>query len=237
MSELNAKFIRTFEEIVDEVNRRAGAPTSRVFEIERASYRDSTVLRNRALLIYVRDVRNALQHPKHSSKGPSVEVSESFLREVQGLLSQLLNPVTASDVGVPRRDISIARPDDSLGQLAALMKRNGFSHLPILNERGAVFGVFNEAAVFDFIWGEQETIIGRDMRLSDILSNCAIDVERTETFKFVKPGTQLDFLVGMFRSIGSAKTRLGAVFVTASGQRNEPLQRMITAWDVLAADQ
>jgi CBS domain-containing protein len=233
----NEAFIRTFEEIVTEVNRRAGAVTSRAFEIERAAERDPTVRQNRDLLIYIRDVRNTLQHPRHGLLDPAVAVNDGFLLKVQGLLERLRNPVRASSIGVARSEITLAKPDDTLGSLADVMKRNGFSHLPILDDGGTVIGIFNEAAVFDFLWSDQETIIAKEMQLRDILRHCMLDEERTETFGFAKPGTQRDELVGMFRALRSPRTRLGAVFVTASGKRTEPLQRMITAWDVLAVEQ
>lgn len=234
MSEATEAFIRAFEEIVEEVNRRAGRATSHAFEIEQAAERDATVRRNRELLVYIRGVRNTLQHPKHRAPGHAVQVTPEFLAEVHTLLRVFRNPPTANSVGVARRDIRIAGPEDRLGDLAELMKRQGFSHLPILDERGAVIGVFNEAAVFDHLWADSTTIIGRDMRVEDILRHCRLDAGHTETFRFVRPGALLDDLVGMFVAPASPTTRVGAAFVTASGKPTEPLQRMITAWDVLA---
>ena len=234
MSNPTAGFIRAFEEIVFEVNRRAGTPSSRAFEIAKAARRDGVVRNNRPLLIYLRDVRNALQHPKHRSEGHAIQVSEAFLDEVQGLLIRLKKPPTANSIGVPRRKIKIAGLTDQLGDLADEMKQNGFSHVPILDERDAVIGVFNEAAVFDHLWADTEMIVGRQMQISDILPHCRLDADHTENFRFVKPGTPIDDLVEMFVAVESPTTRLGAAFVTASGNSTEPLQRLITAWDVLA---
>jgi hypothetical protein len=87
MSDPTERFIRVFEEIVREVNGRAGTPTSHFFEIERASERDGSVKKNRALLMYVRDVRNALQHPKHRSGGHAIHISDAFLVEVSASLN------------------------------------------------------------------------------------------------------------------------------------------------------
>jgi CBS domain-containing protein len=233
MSEVTEAFIRAFEEIVAEVNRRAGAVTSHSFEIERASTRDGTVQRNRPLLTYMRDVRNVLQHPKHAASGPAVEITEAFLAEVQDLLGRLRNPLTANSVGVARGAIRTARLEDRLGDLALEMKRNGYSHMPVLDERDTVIGVFNEAAVFDYLWTDAETIIGRQTRVGDILPHCRLGAGHTETFIFIRPGTLLDDLVRKFRAIDSPTTRVGAAFVTASGKQGQPLHRMITPWDVL----
>ena len=234
MSDTTEAFIRAFEEIVGEVNRRAGATHSHAFEIEKAAARDGTARRHRALLLYIRDVRNTLQHPKHRTPGPAIEVTAPFLAEVQALVRQFRSPPTANSVGVARGDIRTAQLHDQLGDLAQMMKRYGFSHVPILDERGAVVGIFNEAAVFDHLWASPETIIGREMRVEEILPHCRIDAGHTETFKFIRPGTLLDDLVGMFMALHSPTTRIGAAFVTASGKPTEPLQRMITPWDVLA---
>ena len=233
MNDPTDSFIRRFEEIRAEVNCRAGVPSSHSFEIERAAERDGIVKKNRLLLLYIRTVRNALQHPQHHSRGHAVQVSEAFLDEVQTLLNYLRNPPTVSSIGVPRKKIKTADLTDELGGLANEMKRGGFSHVPILNEFGAVIGVFNEAAVFDCLWAETETIIGREMQISDILPHCRLDAGHTENFRFVKPGTLIDDLVEMFRAPESPTTRLGAAFVTASGKNTEPLQRLVTAWDVL----
>lgn len=233
MSETTERFIRVYEELFQEVNRRAKA-SSHSLEIELASSRDGAVRKHASLLRYIRDIRNTIQHPGHRSRGPAVTVSPHFLEEVQQLLNHLRNPPTARSVGVPRAKIKIASLTDRLGDLAEEMKRRGFSHLPILDENDAVIGVFNEAAVFDHLWADSETIISRDMQVKDILPHCRLDSKHTETFDFVSPRETLDDLINKFTSIQTTTARVGAVFVTASGKLTEPLQRLITPWDVLA---
>lgn len=229
------RFIRLYEDLVGEVNRRAGAGASHSFEIERAASRDGAVRRHHSLLKYIRDVRHALQHPKHRSEGHALQISEEFLQEVAALLNHFNNPVRAGALGVPRKLIRCAQLSDRLGDLAGEMKTKGFSHIPILNESDVVIGVFNEAAVFDYVWSESEKIVGRSMSVREILAHCQLHASRTETFRFVGPRVPLEELVDMFRALQSPTTRVGAVFVTASGKSTEKLQRLITPWDVLGA--
>jgi CBS domain-containing protein len=228
-------FIRCFEEIKAEINRRAGNRSPRSFAVESAAERDGLVRKNKAVLHYIREVRNALQHPGHRSAGSAIKITDSFLSEVRDLLRHLQNPPKANSVGVPRKKVLVGKLTDRLGDLADKMKTSGFSHLPLLNESDAVIGVFNEAAVFDHLWSDDETIVGRNMVVGDILSHCRLDAEHTETFRFVKPSTPLDDLMSMFLNLESPTTRVGAAFVTASGKRHEALQRLITPWDVLAS--
>jgi len=233
MSSTTERFIRLYEDLVAEVNRRSGAGTSHSFEIERAAGRDGAVRKQQNLLKYIRDVRHALQHPKHRSEGHAVLISESFLEEVASLLNHFQNPVRAGSLGVPRKQIRTAQLSDRLGDLADDMKTGGFSHVPIVDEGDVVVGVFNEAAVFDYLWSESEKIVGRSMSVQEVLPHCRLDANHTETFSFVGPRIPLEDLVDMFLALESPTTRVGAVFVTASGKSTEQLQRLITPWDVL----
>lgn len=94
-------------------------------------------------------------------------------------------------------------------------------------------GVFNEAAVFDYLWSESETIISRSMQIHEILPHCRLDANHTETFRFVGSRVPVEDVVDIFLALQSPTTRVGAVFVTASGKSTEKLQRLITPWDVL----
>ena len=195
MSETNDRFLRLYEELKAEVNKRAGDSSSHSFQVANAARRDGAVSREKWRLEYIKDIRNALSHPKHKSQGHAVLISDTFLEEVETLLNHLRKPPTANTVGVPRKEIRTANLDEKLGDLAAEMKQGAFSHVPILDERDVVIGVFNEAAVFDHLWAETETIVSREMPVSDVLSHCRLDADHTETFKFLNPRTPLDDLV------------------------------------------
>lgn len=236
MSETTERFIRIYEGLVKEVNNRAKMVGSHTFEIEAATQRDQGVRRHRDMLRYIRDIRHALQHPKHKAQGHAVIVSPDFLAEVEGILNYLRNPPSANSVGVSRKDMKTAKLTDQLGELADDMKRTGFSHIPILDDDDVVVGVFNEAAIFDYLWRDAEQIVGRSMAIKDILPHCQLDAQHTESFRFVKPGTSVDELIGMFRAVDTPTNRVGAVFVTVKGRADKPVHRMITPWDVLTVD-
>lgn len=112
MTTTTENFIRLYEDLVYEVNKRANSASSHSFEIERAATRDGAVKNQQNLLKYIRDVRHALQHPKHRSQGHAVLISASFLEEVAALVNHLKNPVRSGSLGVPRRQIRTASLSD-----------------------------------------------------------------------------------------------------------------------------
>jgi predicted transcriptional regulator len=236
VTETTEKFIRVFEELKKEVNKRAHDADSRSFEIGKAAQKDRGVARYQEFLRYVRDIRNPLQHPKHKSPGHAAHISSTFLAEVEGILTYLRNPPNANSVGVSRKDMKSAQLTDQLGDLADEMKQTGFSHLPILDEKDVLIGVFNEAAIFDYLWHVDEQIVSRSMTVEEVLPHCRLDAPHTETFRFVAPNTPVDDLMELFRAIETPLTRVGAVFVTLSGKPDKPIQRLITPWDVMSSD-
>ena len=233
MTSPTEEFIRVFENLKTEVNHRAKKPNSLSFELNTAECKDQMISRQFKLLQYIRDVRNTLQHPQHRATGAAIEITPAFLGEVKALLQILQHPPSAKDIGVPRNQIHVAKHADQLGDLAEIMKTKGFTHLPILDNGGVIEGIFNEASIFDYLWSESERIVGKDMTVEEILPYCSIDRPRTERIKFVRPSVVLEELSSMFAAPDTPTTRVGAVFVTASGKSNEPISRLITPWDAL----
>ena len=89
-------------------------------------------------------------------------------------------------------------------------------------------GLFNETAVFDYLWSESEKIVGRSMRVEEVLDHSRLDARHTETFKFVGPRVLLEDMIDMFLALDSPTTGVGAVYVTTTGKNAEKLQRLIT---------
>ncbi len=148
MSTTTEAFIQTFEKIKAEINRRAGAPDSFEFKLDSAANKDHFIKINSKRLRYIRDVRDLLQHPQNNTPERPFSISVGFLQEAQTLLARLTYPPAANDIWVGLASLTLAQQSDRIGDLVAIMKTKGYSHLPILNNSGAVIGVFNEAAVF-----------------------------------------------------------------------------------------
>lgn len=237
MTDLNLAFAQTFEALKEEINRRAGVQDSHNLELDLAARCDRAVVKHQRLIRYIRDVRNALQHPRHNSQMPAFHVTELFLNEVRGVLNALQHPPRASSICVKRGDLHVARVSDTIGAVIDVMKAKNFSHIPMLDEQDKVSGVFNEAAIFDYFCSDEIIDAGRDLTISAILRHCSLDANHTEKFGFVRPTATEDDLIAEFTSVAGPLTRVGALFVTPSGKISEPITGMITPWDVLGRGQ
>ena len=235
MADTNEEFRQVFEEIKSTINSLAGLDESRQFEISEACRRSNRVKNRRQELEYIRDVRNAQNHPQQVSGQPTFVVTDAFVGVCRRIHAQLARAVPAGKLGVKRGDLCVANWDDTILPLINTMRENKFSHIPILDDVGAVSGVFNESAILDYLMASgMISMIEPETKLREIHKHCMIGADHVETFRFISPLASEDQVAEIFLTVTGMFTRVGAVFVTPDGEADKPIQRMITAWDVLA---
>jgi hypothetical protein len=235
MANLNEEFLQIFEAIKRTVNRIADREDSQDFELSAATGTSYLVRNRNAELRYIRDIRNAIGHPQHSSKTPAFVVTEGFLASCRGVLHGISKAARASDLGIKKTDLYFANWDTLIHPLITIMREQRFSHIPILDEEGVLMGVFNESAILDYLVASgMASLIEPDQNLADIRDHCCLGADHTETFRFVDHKATEDDVADIFLTVEGRFTRVGAVFVTPGAAPNQPIQRMITAWDVLS---
>lgn len=233
MERNNAIFIQSFERLKTVINIMAFKEGSTSMEISAAVYKNSRVKRCEKELRYIREVRNLLSHQHGQFGGAPFMVSDIFLARVDKLTSFFSKKMSANDVGVSLRDLYTARLSSFVKNLADKMIEDKFSHVPILDDDNVLLGVFNESAVFESYLCEEVIGLEAETKIEDLMPFCEVGRQRTEAFKFIKPSASLDDIADLFSGWEGDAARLGAVFVTASGKDSDPVQRMMTAWDVL----
>lgn len=75
--------------------------------------------------------------------------------------------------------------------------------------------------------------IDGETRFTDLARYIGLDADRQESFRFVTPGARLSDIANAFDKAKERGDRLGMVFVTAHGSRDEPIEGILTAWDVI----
>lgn len=231
--EPNDQFIRLYEALKTRINAIAGIDSANM-ELTQACERSKRVLGHRSEIWHVRDVRNLIAHPPANSRGPTVVVTSDLMRRTQRLLDALTTVRTASTAGVPLEKLFTVTTDTKLIMVADTMRAKRYSHVPILDERKRVIGVFNESAIFDYLVSQTIIELTDTMVVADIMDHCRLDAGHTESFRFVRPDTTEDEMLDVLVNIEGDFTRVGALFVTASGTVTEPLHRMVTLWDVVS---
>jgi CBS domain-containing protein len=238
MTDFNEEFRQTFEAIKRVINRFAALEDSNEFELSAACAKSYLIRNRRVELEYIRQVRNVQNHPQQGSGQPTFVITEAFVGVCRDLLAQISKAARAGELGVKMQDLCVATWDDLIHPLIATMREKKYSHIPILDKSGIVVGVFNESSILDYlIRSGMASLIEPDATLAEIRIHCLLGADHTETFRFIGPLAPEDEVADIFVTVSGQFTRVGAVFVTPGAAADKPIQRMITAWDVLAHKQ
>ena len=235
MADLNSEFVQLFEAIKLTVNKIADLEDSLEIELDAAIRRNRRVDARRSELRYIRAVRNTLSHPVQFGKEPPFIITAAFVEFCRSILNAISLAARASDLGNSRSDLYVANWDTPIKPLITTMREQRFSHIPILDEAGVLVGVFNESSILDYLMAsDMMSLIEPEHTLQDIADHCRVGADHTETFRFVDHKATEDEVADIFITVTGLFTRVGAVFVTPGAAKDQPIQRMITAWDVLS---
>ena len=229
----NSEFIRLYEELKYICNKLSGTNDHRGnFDLVAAKDKSWTVRTNERKIRHIRDVRNILQHPNHEKSYEAVLVSEQLTTDLQALVNSLKSPKTAKDICVPFNKIFYLDLHSRVRQATNVMEARSLSHVPILDINKKVLGVFSESSLFSYFCSDDILDASDDLKISDLLAFCS-DGVGPQTFKFICPRTPLEKIYDLFTNLESPVQRVGTLFVTPSGSKHEPINGMLTAWDIL----
>jgi len=158
---------------------------------------------------------------------PDIRAVELYEQIVHGVKHE----PTAIDRCVPRAKLFVADMLDNVVHVMTTMAKHGYSQAPVLDS-GVVIGVFSESTPFSMVASESGVLIDRGMTIQDCRQFLDLDRQVNETFLFISRAATWAKVEDLFVSNRENARRVGAVFVTESGNGSEKLLGMITAWDL-----
>lgn len=183
---------------------------------------------------YCQDVRNLLQHKEKLGDAYPVEPTDAMLRFIEALIARVKNRKKCSDIMIPYKNIYWQPLTGRVKDTMVQMRNQTFTHIPIL-ENGIVIGAFDENSIFSYLADEEIIEISDELTFADIRKYIGTADREMESFLFFRADNYADDLEDRFNEAMQTHTRIGMVFLTASGKKNEKLQGIITPWDVIAA--
>ena len=166
---------------------------------------------------YCQEVRNLLQHKQKIDDEYPVQPTEEMIEFLQSTIDSLKNRKKCGEIMVPMRK----------------MREIPSGHVPILDEKGRVTGVFTANAFLWMMADRKGEPIEKDCSFEDAEKYVAFDSHDSEVYRFVSRKLYVDELRDIFEKIYSGGKRLAMVFVTENGKENEKLLGTISPWDVL----
>jgi len=181
---------------------------------------------------YCSEVRNFLQHKEKVDRSFTIEPSDSMMIFIDNLIKRIQKRTHSIDIAIKFKDIYWRSLTDNIKEAMLVMRSRVYTHVPILNNQ-QVIGVFDENAVFNYLADSGIIDIDDSLTFCDLRDYLSMEKRDMETFIFKKSSLYVDELRSEFEKAFQKGIRIGVAFLTPSGKASEPLQAMITPWDIL----
>ena len=180
-----------------------------------------------------KDIRNFYQHRPRLGSKDWVTPSDEAISKLDEIIEYSKQRKRVMDIAISSDKIYSKRITDSVKPTMKEMREKLFTHVPIIDS-GKVIGIFDENSIFGYL-AENEVLLETDddITFEEIKDYLNIEGREMESFLFVSRNTFVDDLETEFEKAFKRDVRLGAIFVTATGNKKEVVLGMITPWDIL----
>ena len=187
----------------------------------------------RSELDYVRDVRNLLTHRPRIGDEYAVEPTEAMIELLKKVIEKVKHPAIAETIMVPKEKVFCSSRNDLILPMIREMDQRAISHLPIM-ENGHVCGIFSDSKIIHCTISK-EYQLDENSTFMEIEKELALDNQEKERFLFTDWNTPVDEISDIFEEASKNGEKIGVIFVTEHGRKDEKLLGIITAWEVAAA--
>lgn len=193
----------------------------------------------------IHDLRNVIIHEEKHRQDIAIP-TEAFLKRVEEILTILENPQTALDIA--STELFCCDPNDRILEVVQMMVKEIYSQVPVLEDkksRKGFIGVFSETCLTHLLGsvGSKTFLKGLALNEKAKVGEMLELVKKpiNQSWDFTSKDTDVYKIKEMFhtRTFDNAaipNSRLGSLFVTESGRKDEELLGIITTWDLSKID-
>lgn len=189
----------------------------------------------------LRIFRNVLSHSKPFGVEYCAEAHDKLLETLKNILIEVDDAMVIKTC-VTFNKICFAGLDDNVVEYMNKMRDNVYTHIPILDEKKRVIGVFGESTLFSYVLDaaniDDIPMVDCKLTFRDIEDYIKIEAHKTEGFIFVgKYSSESDCRYEFKKMFNSdSRKRLGMMFITENGKQSEGLLGIKTAWGMLGRE-
>ncbi len=177
------------------------------------------------LLKTASDLRNILSH--------EIDVcapSDSFLKKFNEICESILHPYSCYDVCV--KDIESCTGSSTISEVLAKMDEKKLSHIPVINSKGDVIGVFSRTSLFDYLMLHPDASFDETSTINDLNEVIGFQSHSNEAFYFVSRRLSVYKAFEKISKTRAHEKMTGMLFVTENGKQNEKVLGVITLTDL-----
>ncbi len=173
------------------------------------------------------ELRNALVHK--STGKPIAEPSDEVIKKMKEIYDALSNPPLA--INIAAKPVYTCTTKTPILEVIKEMNRNFYTAIPVYNQDLFV-GVFSDHSLTRWLAHVNKQIDLKNILISQLQDYYDKEDNKFNSYHFMDTKTDVFTVKQAFTSFTEEKMRLGAIFLTEHGQKNEKIQGIITAWDL-----
>lgn len=160
--------------------------------------------------------------------------TDAFLKEFKQVVKQIIHPKRVTSVMRSIRNMITASLDDSVEDMVSLMKKNGYSNIPVVVDH-KLKAVFTERTLFHYFMMKNDGVVHKGMKMKDLLEAMDLDNDPTRYFDFISKTLNIYEALEAFGRDFEKDRELEILFVTEHGLETEAILGIITIWDLKQA--
>ena len=195
--------------------------------VDNLSKHNDLVANYKLELVDYLELRNAIVHK--STGKPIAEPNIEVIAKMQRIYDALSNPPRAMDIAT--KPVYSCTTKTPIVEIIKEMNSNFYTSIPVYHQDQFI-GVFSDNSLTRWL-----AHINKPLDLKDILVSQAQDyIEQADnkfnSYKFMDIKTDVFTVRQAFVAFTKEKMRLGAIFLTQTGNKNEKIQGIISPWDL-----
>ena len=195
--------------------------------VDNLSKQNDLVANYKLELVDYLELRNAIVHK--STGKPIAEPHPEVIEQMQQIYEDLSNPPQAMKIA--SKPVYSCTTNTPILEIIQEMNRNFYTSIPVYHQDQFV-GVFSDNSLTRWLAKVEGTCNFTDMLVSQFQDYFDKEDSKFNSYKFMSMETDIFTVKQAFTSFTEEKMRVGAIFLTENGNKNEKIQGIITAWDL-----
>lgn len=231
------KTIQTFLSLFSELERTLKIEASLKYEPFMVRVRESKnpVLKNRKNYDYIEMAAHVRNIIVHNHDVNLISPSEEFVKTFKALVHEIKNPKQVQDVMKKKADLFYCEPHQTLKTATDKMFKYHLSNIPILKD-DRVQGMFSESSIFLMMEGKTTEIIIDLAKetFEDHLDLFDLNHHPSLCYPFIQRKMSVYDALDFFTDHPlQNEKKVELLLITNNGLAHEPLQGILTAYDLL----
>lgn len=178
-------------------------------------------------LIDYLELRNAIVHK--STGKPIAEPHSEVIEQMQAIYDALTNPPQAMEIAT--HPVYTCTTTTPVLEIIQKMNQNFYTSIPVYHD-GMFVGVFSDHSLTKWLAHIDKPLNLDDIYISQIQNYFDKENDKFNGYQFMAKNVDIFTVKKAFASFMEKKMRLGAIFLTKNGHKQEPIEAIVTAWDL-----